>query len=384
MSTRTLSDTSAASAHAGGPAEQAVPALAEALVAGLAGRTASVVIYFASSGYDPADVAGPLARRFPEATVIGCSTAGEFTDATTGTGGLSAVALPEGIVTRAVAALGDLSSDVAAGTDAAIAHVEAGLDARLRGLDPTRFLAFVLIDGMHGCEELVNERLGNAAPILDVVGGSAGDDLAFEDTWVALGDQVSRNGVVLLVVESGVDFRIVKTCSFTPSGKRLTITKADVPNRTVLEFDGRPAVEAYAAALGIPPEAVDAGAFMAHPVGLIIDGQPWIRSPREVLDGGAMAFYAQILEGMEVDIMDGGDMVADTEAAVARAIEDLGGRAGGAVMFNCVLRRLQMDAEGSAEPFVRAFGGLPLAGFHTYGETWLGHVNQTLTGVVFG
>jgi hypothetical protein len=384
VSISTLSDLAAASAHTGGPAQQAVVKIAAALTAGLGGRTASVVIYFASAGYDPAEIAGPLSRQFPGAAVIGCSTAGEFTEATTGTGGISAVALPEGMIARTAAALGDLTADVAAGADAAVDAVERSLGEPLRGLDPARHLAFTLIDGMHGSEELVNERLGNAAPILDVVGGSAGDDLAFERTWVALGDQVSSHGVALLVVESGVPFRIVKTSSFTPSGTQLTITKADVPNRTVLEFDGRPAVDAYAHALGIPIEAVDASAFMAHPVGLMIDGEPWIRSPRATVDGGGIAFFAQILEGMEVDVMNSGDLVAETAAAIRAATADLGGRTGGAVMFNCILRRLQLDAEHTGDAFVRAFDGLPLAGFHTYGETWLGHVNQTLTGVVFG
>jgi hypothetical protein len=34
------------------------------------------------------------------------------------------------------------------------------------------------------------------------------------------------------------------------------------------------------------------------------------------------------------------------------------------------------------ERFLEAFTEVRVAGFHTYGETWLGHVNQTLTGVV--
>jgi hypothetical protein len=381
--TSTRSDLMAASVHATGPAEQAVASIGDALQAGLAGRTASVVIYFASSSYQPEAVAGPLSRRFPGAAVIGCSTAGEFTDAANGTGGISAVALPEGIIVRTAAALGELGTDVAAGADAAVDAVERALGEPLRGLDPARHLAFVLIDGMHGSEELVNERIGNAAPILDVVGGSAGDDLAFERTWVAVGDRVSYHGVAALVVETGVPFRIVKTCSFTPSGRQLTITKADLANRTVLEFDGQPAVEAYAHALGIPIEAVDTTAFMAHPVGLMIDGKPWIRSPHATVEGGGIAFLAQVLEGMQVDVMDAGDLVGETGAAIGEAVADLGG-ASGAVMFNCILRRLQLDAEGTGDAFVAAFDGLPLAGFHTYGETWLGHVNQTLTGVVFG
>jgi len=384
MTAPTLTALAAARAHATGPAAQVVETLATSLLAGLGGRGASAVLYFASSGYDPADLAGPLTARFPGAAVIGCSTAGEFTDGHTGVGGVSAVALPEGLLVRSVAALGDLSDDVAGGTDAAIAAVEAGLGTSLRGLDPARHLGFVLIDGMHAVEELVNERIGNAAPILDVVGGSAGDDLAFASTWVAVGDQVSHRGLALLVAEAGVPFRVVKTCSFTPAGTVLRITKADVPNRTVLEFDGKPAVQAYAEALGLPPEQVDAEVLMAHPVGLMIDGQPWIRSPQALTPEGGIRFYAQILDGMEVELMTSGDLVAQTATAIAGARAELGGRTGGAVMFNCILRRLEMDAQQTSQPFLEAFAGIPLAGFHTYGETWLGHVNQTLTGVVFG
>jgi hypothetical protein len=116
----------------------------------------------------------------------------------------------------------------------------------------------------------------------------------------------------------------------------------------------------------------------------MIDGQPWIRSPRAVTPEGGVAFYAEILEGMDVHVMNPADLVGETAAAVAAARTDLGGAVSGAVWFNCILRRLELDADGLAEPFLSALGGIPAAGFHTYGETWLGHMNQTLTGIVFG
>lgn len=371
-------------AHATGSAATAVESLVTDLVEGLAGRPAAAVLYFASSQYDPAELAGPISSNFPGTAVIGCSTAGEFTDAVTGTGGISAMALPRGILTSAVAALGDLSADVAAGTQSAVQSLETGLGVQLRSLDPDRHVGFLLIDGMHGSEEQVNETLGYAAPLLEFVGGSAGDDLAFERTWVAAGDQISYHGAALLVCEAAVPFHIVKTCSFLPTGKVLRITEADALTRDVRQIDGRPAAEVYAETVGVHVTALDSSVWMRHPLGLMIHGEPWIRSPQTVTPDGGVKFYAQLRTGAHVELMAAGDQVADTQATIARARAGLGGRISGALLFNCILRRLEMDASNTSQEFLAALDGIPTAGFHTYGESWLGHVNQTLTGVLFG
>jgi hypothetical protein len=43
---------------------------------------------------------------------------------------------------------------------------------------------------------------------------------------------------------------------------------------------------------------VDSTAFLAHPLGLMIDGEPWVRSPRQAETDGSLAFYCQIVEGI--------------------------------------------------------------------------------------
>ena len=378
-----MSTTTAARAHATGPAAQAVASLTADLRHGLAGHDAGVVLFFASAAYEPSDLAGPLTTSFPGADVLGCSTAGEFTDGVSGAGGVTAIALPVSLIARSAAALADLTDDPAGATLAAVRAVEADLGASLRTLDPGRHVGFVLIDGMHGAEELVNEARGNAAPLLDVVGGSAGDDLAFQDTWVSVGDQVSHNGAALVVCETTGPFTVLKTCTFSPTGTKLLVTRADVAARVVHEFDGRPATEAYAQAIGADPAALDGAQFMEHPVGLMVDGAPFIRSPQQVTGDGGIKFYCQILEGMQVDVMRSGDLVSETTDAFAAAVQGLGGVASGAVLFNCILRRLELDAGDQTQGFLDAFQGVPVAGFHTYGESWLGHMNQTLTGVIF-
>ncbi len=384
MTTTTNTAARPARAHVRGPVQTAVPTLIRALRAGLQGHHAAAVLYFASSSYDPLDLAGPIAASFPGSAVMGCSTAGEFTDEASSSGGISAIAFPVAILPRVAAAVGELSGDISAGTQEAIGRLEGVLGRQLRDLDPQRHLGFVLIDGIKGSEEQVNETLGNAAPLLEFVGGSAGDDLVFDRTWVAVGDEISYHGVGLLVGEWAVPFRVVKTCSFVPTGRVLTITAADAAGRCVYEIDGRPAAQAYAEAVGVPVGALDERVWMRHPLGLMIGGEPWIRSPQAVVAGGAIQFYAQLHTGMQVEVMAAGDLIADTDAGLRHARAQLGGQVRGAVLFNCILRRLEMDAEGTTQQFVGCLRGIPAAGFHTYGETWLGHVNQTLTGVLLG
>jgi hypothetical protein len=381
MSEQVLTDQIVRSAQASGADPAAV---IEQLVAGLGAVDAGALLFFCSPSLDGVRIGRGLAGAFPQAPVIGCTTAGEFTERAGSSGGVSAVVLPTGVVRRAAGALADLRYGIDEAVTAAVRHIEARLDISLRDVDPTRYVGFVLIDGLHGAEERVNEVLGDVAPLLSFVGGSAGDDLNFSRTEVFCGPASSRHGAALLVVDAAVPFTVVKSCSFEPAGRRFVITDADAGQRIVWELDGRPAAQVYAEAVGCGIDDLADQAFIAHPLGLMIDGNPWIRSPQQVVDGGGIKFYCQLLPGMEVELMNGTDLIADTRAAIRSAVADVGGEASGAVMFNCILRRLEMDANDLHQPFADAIGGIPTAGFHTYGESWLGHVNQSLTAVVFG
>ncbi len=194
------------------------------LVSQIGETSAGAVVFFASPAVDGAAVAAGLAERFPRVPTIGCTTAGEFTEHHTGTGGVCAAVLPPGVVRRAAAALADLTGGIDSGVLAATGVIEQQLGVQLRTADPDRYLGLVLIDGLHGSEERVNALLGNVAPLMSFVGGSAGDDLEFRQTRVFVGPDATEHGAALLVLELAVPFAVVKTCSFQPSGRRFTIT----------------------------------------------------------------------------------------------------------------------------------------------------------------
>ena len=356
---------------------------AEHLASQIAAADPRVIVFFCSAAHDGAALSGALRGRFPRAEVIGCTTAGEFIERARGETGVSAMALGADRVTSCATRLARFGTGVYPAVQHAADEIGRDLGVELRAADPSRYVGVVLVEGLRGREEAANHALGIAAPSLEFVGGSAGDNLAFKSTRVFRNGEESDDGAALLVMEMAVPFVVAMTCSFEPSDSFFTITRADAPNRIVYEVDGRPVLEAYAEAAGVEPGKLDTRVFMRQPWGMMLDEEAWIRSPQQALPDGGLKFYCEIEEGMGLHIMRGTDLVGETEAALRRAAAEVGGRIGGALVFNCILRRLELDAEDAHEPFLRVFSGFPAAGFHTYGESYLGHINQTCTGLVF-
>lgn len=356
---------------------------ARALIAQLAGEEPMVISFFCAHHHDGVALSRALMQAFPGAQVLGCSTAGELTERVSTTGSVSLLALGRAKVRRAAAALARFDQGVAAGIAAATEQLGRTLHVSLRDLDPATWAGVVLVEGLRMNEEAANSALGNCAPLLAFVGGSAGDGGAFEGTRVYCQGEASEDGAALLLLEAAVPFVVGKTCSFEPQSRALTVTRANAATRVVYELDGRPVEDVYAEALGVARGELDSRVFMRAPLGVMIDGAPWIRSPQRMLPEGGLKFYCHIPEGMEVQIMKSTDLVADTHAELARVRAALGGKLSGGLAFNCILRRLELDAGAQHEAFLGAFRGLSVAGFHTYGESFLAHINQTLVGLWF-
>ena len=316
-------------------------AAADELVAALAGHAPRAIAFFAAPHHDGRVLSHALMRAFPDAAVIGCSTAGELTQHASSTGSVTLVALGDGVVRRAACALARFGDGVDAGIRAATETLSRALDVDLRRADPERYVGVVLVEGLKMKEEAANAALGDVAPLLSFVGGSAGDDGLFVETRVYCNGEVSDDGAALLLLDARVPFTISKTCSFEPKSRALVATRVDVPNRVVHELDGRPVLEVYAELVGRRPGELDADVFMTHPLGLMIDGQPWIRSPQRVLPDGGLKLYCQLLEGAEVHVMQSQDLIAETRAEIAKVRATLGGSLQGGLAFNCILRRLR-------------------------------------------
>jgi len=337
-----------------------------------------VVLYFAGGDRDPRALAEAMQRAFPGALVVGCTTAGEREGAAWRKGSVVAMGLGAEVVRdAAVAVIEDVG-----GRDVkdALAPLEAHFGRPLASLDPSQHVGLLLVDGLSMAEERLMDRLGDLTDI-PILGGSAGDDLAFTATWVAKDGMAFTNAAVLLLLEPAVPFRALKTQSFRPLDRTLRVTACDEAGRVVHAFDGKPAASRYAEVLGIPTDELT-GHFQRHPLGLMVGDEPFVRSPQQ-LRGESVVFYCNVPEGTVLTVLEATDIVEDTRSALARARDELGG-ASALIDFDCVLRTKEIESRGLLEPYGALFAGIPTVGFSTYGEQFVGHVNQTATMLLFG
>lgn len=348
----------------------------------LGNAPAGLLVVFAAPDRDGAAIARALYDHIPGLSgVIGCSTAGEISREKTSMGGVSAAVLDEEVV-RCAVALADYEGGVAAGVKTAVRAIESSLDAPLRTLDSARYAALVLIDSTNAVEEETHVQLGNHAPTLPFVGGSAGDNLAFASTTVFTHDRETQHGAVIAVLEMARPFRISKTCHFSPIGREHTVTRSE--GRFLHELDGRPAAEVYAEHVGVAPAELSFDNLFANPIGLVIDGQPWIRQVNPPFHKeGSIVLGCELAQGSKVHFLKGNHDIVGHLATEMDAMRDEIGEFQGAILFDCALRRLEMEATDAVERY-RKLLGFPVAGFHTHGESWIGHMHQTLTGLFIG
>lgn len=335
------------------------------------------VIYFSSSKYDAKEVSQQFQEAFPKAETLGCTTSGEIASGYMDKSSIVAMALEEDKVKDIkIELIENLSDGISIENNISSLNKYFG---DFKNLNVDNYYGLILVDGLSGAEEKLMDSLGTKTNI-NIVGASAGDDLKFEHTDVMCNGEVYSNAALLAVVESAVKFDFIKTQSFKSTGKVLIPTKVNEKNREVIEFNNKPALEAYSNALEVTQE--DASKlFMKHPVGLMVEDEPFVRSPQMVLENGAIKFYCNVTEGMELNILESTNIIEDTKTVIKQKNNETG-NISGIINFNCILRTLELESNNQTEEYGKIFSDIPTVGFSTYGEEFIGHINQTATMLV--
>jgi hypothetical protein len=288
------------------------------------------------------------------------------------------------------------------------------LGSDMRSLDSRQYAGLVFFDGLSNAGAKLMDRVGELSDIV-FIGGYAGDDRSFVRTVVYNDGEALENGVVFAVMKPRGEFRLIKTQSIIPTDKSLVATKVDPEARIIWEFDGRPAAQVYAEAMGIETAGRsadkfdhDAGRsasqaymgspqvdleseagksfserFINWPLAIMIDGEPFVRSAVTVVQGGGLRMYLPPIEGMRYRITRTADIAEETGRAIDEIRRELGGISA-IVGVSCLLREIQVMNDDRAREFSAVFKDFPYVGLSSYGEVYVTPVNQTAVMLVFG
>jgi hypothetical protein len=337
-----------------------------------------MLIYFASSNYEPDSISKLMGESFPGVLVFGCTTAGEISNDKMLKNSVAAMAFNSEVIEDGkIEVVENIKKE--GNVKKAFKAFEDYYKISMLEADPEKYVGIVLIDGMSASEEKIMDKIGDGTNCT-FIGGSAGDDLKFKKTYVYANGKAYSDAALLALIKVKTGFDIVKTQSFTILDQKLVATKVDASVRKVIEFNDKPALQAYADALGVPVSKA-ADYFFINPVGLVADGEVFVRSPQQVVDDG-IVFYCGILEGMEVTLLQSRNIIIDTRHSVECKIAEMG-PVSGIINFHCILRTLELEQKNQTESYANIFKGIPNIGFSTYGEEYLGHINQTSTMLVF-
>jgi hypothetical protein len=336
------------------------------------------VIFYCSVQYDLERLGALMSQAFP-GTLVGCTSAGQLGPGGFQRGGISALSVDA----RAL----DLQSFLLSPLDdcqAQIAQLARDV-ALLRAADSERrAFGLLLVDGTCKREEHLASALFQALEDVPLVGGSAGDDLAFEKSFVFHGGKFHPRAALFVLARTRAPFAIFKFQHFVPSATRLVVTAADPEQRIVSELNGEPAAEAYAEAIGARVEDLDAVAFSQNPLLVSVGGECYVRSVAQCNRDGSLSTFCAMEPGVVLSIGRGVDALATIEGAFAQVRERVP-RLSLVLGFDCILRRLEFEHKALDGRVGQLLGDLNVFAFSTYGEQYNAvHVNQTFTGVAIG
>jgi hypothetical protein len=358
---------------------------AEEIASQLASAELAMIVVFVSPFYDPASFIKEISDRIVDTPVFGCTTAGELAthgwdeDSVVALGfdaedfTISACALPDLSsfrIDRGRALCGDLYREFTRRTE----HCDISHDS----------FGLLFIDGMCQREEAVMSAIYGSLEDIPVVGGSAGDGLRFERSWVFYDGKALTDTAVLILIKTRLPFRLFKCEHFEPTSNKMVVTEADVERRVVKEINAESAALEYSRAVGLGDTKLDAFSFAAHPVLVRVGGAYYARSIQRMDPDGSLRFFCAIDEGMVLTVARALDPVESTSNLLDEIKRDMGG-VSIFLGFECILRRLDVEQHQLSREMSDLYRRNGVVGFHTYGEQYRSmHVNQTLTGVAIG
>lgn len=350
------------------------------LLARLGDDPLALIAVFVAPSADFAAVMQDVRRFAVGVRVIGCTTAGEISEAGYDEDRIVAVGFPAARFAADAVCIKDLST-----MDEQVANdriIQARVALSEAHPDKHNGFAFLLVDGLSLSEDRLVAGISPAMAEFPLFGGSAGDGTRFEQTFVAADGWIGSDAAVLALIRSTCATKVFTLNHLDPEEIPMVVTEADPVNRIVKEINAEPAGREYARIVGKDPNQLDPFTFAAHPVTVRIGDEHHVRSIQRVNENGELVFFSAVDEGMVLRVARPGNMPQHLD----QQLSELGGGIlpDAVLACDCILRRIEAQQGQQLGEVSKVLERYNVMGFSTYGEQYGPlHVNQTMTGVAF-
>jgi len=347
--------------------------------AGVDSAKTCFILAFAPGGQNMQLVAETLEEELGGIPVFGCSSAGQITGRGYEAGVLLLLIFPK----RHFRCCSLLIEPLCPLSTVQIAADAQRHDRAFRRTAGWNRLGLIFADGLAKQEDFLVSTLEAALGDLPIFGGSAGDLLRFEETYVLHNGRAHRNAAVLLFIETNLPFAGIGFDHFLPGDTQIVITHADPDARKVLEINGAPAAAEYARLVGCDVADLSPQIFAENPLLVNFNDHHYVRAISKADDDGGLSFLAAIDNGLIMTLGQGQEILKTLQAGLDIR-EPGGGRPDFILGFDCVLRKLEIEQKQMASQASGILRRERVFGFNTYGEQHCGvHMNQTFVGVAF-
>ncbi|HEY0465775.1 MAG TPA: FIST C-terminal domain-containing protein, partial [Polyangiaceae bacterium] len=239
-------------------------------------------------------------------------------------------------------------------------------------------------DRLSGAEERLAASLYQSLGNIPLIGGSAGDELGApgaQGTRVYHEGRFLRDAALFTLFETTLPFTTFKVSHAVPGKHKLVVTMADPEQRVVQEFNGEPAAEAFAEALGVELDELDSSVFSRNPLLFLSGGEHFVRSIRGVNEDHSLSLYCALEVGLVLTLGNGGDPLSGLQRAFDAVQQKIGTPQ---LILGCdsILRRLELEQDGTDRAVGELLARHHAVGFNGYGEQYNAmYVNQTLSAV---
>ena len=332
------------------------------------------VITFASVAFDQNELMRGIKEASGGAPGIGCSDAGEITNAGPSEKSVAIMAIKSDQI-RFVNGLGlDIKTDARAAGASVAREIK---DKSIESLRAFIMLPDVLTGNGADIVRGVLDVLGENFP---VVGGAAGDDFLFQKTYEYRDNEAVSGAVAGMGLSGKFSFAMGVRHGWVPIGVPMKVTKSK--GAVLYELDHKPAVSIYEDYFGTQADVLRreplARLAITYPLGIKVPEleEYLIRDAITVDEHGAITCAAEIPEGSEIRLMIGSkekaiEAAQDAAHHMMKDFELQQQTPKLILMFNCIAREklFAQKAKDEIDAIMEIVGhNVPLLGFYTYGE----------------